>query len=373
MTQYLNNRGNMYGERYSQAPGHYSFAYKAYAAYVLSRVNRASLGRLRTLYDHHKKDVKSSLPLTHLGIALYTQGDKTRGIKAIKEGLKKPRNNLIYLADYGSRLRDTSVMTYLLNKLPFPIPETKNLIFELADELNNRQYLSTQERNALFRTGIQLKNNQNTEWQADLVLNNTVTKLKQKGHYQAQFTNTKIPTTIQFNSKTKQPLYLQSTINAYPKSTPKMQMESIKVERNYYDLEGRIIKPTLHKTGDVLLVHLNVRANKRIKDALVIDLIPAGFELENQSLSKNLEIDSFKIANKTIESMQYYNQVKYQEYLDDRFVAAIDLHKNRPEHLFYLIRAVTKGKYINPSPYVEDMYRPYIRAIGRSFKDIEVK
>ncbi|NOQ77361.1 MAG: alpha-2-macroglobulin family protein, partial [Methylococcaceae bacterium] len=188
LAQYLNNRGNMYGERYSQAPGHYSFAYKAYAAYVLSRVNRASLGTLRTLYDHHKKDVKSALPLTHLGIALYTQGDKTRGIKAIKEGLKKPRNNLIYLADYGSRLRDISVMTYLLNKHPIPIPETKNLIFELADELNNRQYLSTQERNALFRTGIQLKDNQNTEWQGDLILNNAVTKLQQKGHYQAQFT-----------------------------------------------------------------------------------------------------------------------------------------------------------------------------------------
>ncbi|MCK5662083.1 MAG: hypothetical protein KAI17_01285, partial [Thiotrichaceae bacterium] len=79
LTQYLNNRGNMYGERYSQAPGHYSFAYKAYAAYVLSRVNKAPLGTLRTLFDHHRKEVKSALPLTHIGIALYTQGDKTRG------------------------------------------------------------------------------------------------------------------------------------------------------------------------------------------------------------------------------------------------------------------------------------------------------
>ena len=84
LTQYINNRGNMYGERYSQAPGHYSFAYKAYAAYVLSRVNRAPLGTLRTLFDHHRKELKSALPLTHLGIALYTQGDKTRGKLAIK-------------------------------------------------------------------------------------------------------------------------------------------------------------------------------------------------------------------------------------------------------------------------------------------------
>ena len=373
LKQYLNNRGNMYGERYSQSPGHYSFAYKAYAAYVLSRVNRASLGTLRTLFDHHSKDVKSGLPLTHLGLALYTQGDKTRGIKAIKASLTKPRSNLIYLGDYGSRLRDLTVMTYLLHKHPVPVSESETLIFQLADELNNRQYLSTQERNALFRTGIQLKTKANSEWQGDLILNNTTVKLQQKTAYQTQMTGIEIPQSIQFKSTSQQALYLQSAINAYPKVAPEMQMKDIKVERNYYDLEGNIIKPDQHKVGDVLLVHLNVLADKRIKDALVVDLIPAGFELENQNLSNTIQIDSFKIADKTIESMQYYNQIKYQEYLDDRFVAAVDLHKNRPEHLFYLIRAVSKGKFINPPPFVEDMYRPYIRAIGRNFKNIIIR
>ena len=375
LTEYLNNRGNMYGERYSQAPGHYSFAYKAYAAYVLSRVNRAPLGSLRTLFDHHRKETKSALPLTHLGIALYTQGDKTRGIQAIKESLTKPRDNTLYLSDYGSRLRDISMLTYLLNKHPVAVEASKNLIFQLADELTNRQYLSTQERNALFHAGLQLKNQKFTEWQGDLILNNTVSKLQQKETYSAQFTGVEIPSTIKFsaNSGLKHPMYLQFGINAYPKSAPKMQMDKIKIERNYYDLEGHSIKPGQHKSGDVLLVHLNVRSDKRIKDALVVDLIPAGFELENQNLSNSIKTENFKIGTETIESMQYYNQVKYQEYLDDRFVAAIDLHKNDPEHLFYLIRAVTKGSYTNPPPYVEDMYRPYIRAIGRNFKDISIK
>lgn len=373
LSQYLNNRGSMYGERYSQAPGHYSFAYKAYAAYVLSRVNKAPLGSLRTLFDHHRKQVKSALPLTHLGIALYTQGDKKRGIQAVTESLTKPRDNLIYLSDYGSRLRDISVMTYLLNKHPIPVAESQTLIYQLADELNNRQYLSTQERNALFRAGIQLKSKEKTEWQGQLILNKTAIKLQQKEPYRSQFTGSAIPETIQFSSESEQAVYMQFGINGYPETAPSMQMDNIQIERNYYDLEGRSVKPEHHKTGDVLLVHLNVRADKRIKDALVVDLIPAGFELENQNLSNNIKIDSFKIGEQTIESMQNSNQLKYQEYLDDRFVAAIDLHKNRVEHLFYLIRAVTKGQYTNPPPYVEDMYRPYIRAIGREFKDIEIK
>ncbi len=374
LTQYLNNRGNMYGERYSQVPGHYSFAYKAYAAYVLSRVNRAPLGALRTLFDHHRKQLKSALPLTHLGIALYTQGDKKRGIQAITESLTKPRDNQLYLSDYGSRLRDLTLMTYLLNKHPIPVIQSKTLIFQLAGEIHNRQYLSTQERNALFRTAIQLKTQEKKQWQGQLILEKTALKLQQKETYRAQYTGSNIPKTIQFNvdKNTKHPVYLQFALDGYPKSAPKMQMDNIVIERNYYDLEGNSVKPKQHKTGDVLLVHLNVRANQRILDALVVDLIPAGFELENQNLSHNLKIDSFKIDDKTIETMQYNSRIKYQEYLDDRYIAAIDLPKNTPKHLFYLIRAVTKGTYTNPPPYVEDMYRPYLRAIGREFKTIEV-
>lgn len=374
LTQYINHRGNMYGERYSQAPGHYNFAYKAYAGYVLSRVNRAPLGSLRTLFDHHKKDAKSALPLAHLGLALYKQGDKNRGLQAIRESLTKPRNNLIYLGDYGSRLRDISIMTYLFNHHSVPVAETKTLIYQLSDELNNRHYLSTQERIALLHVGIALSSKNDESWQGTLLLDKVTTKLQQAGPYNNQFISKETPKTIQLKTakNSNHPLYLQFGISAYPKVAPKMHMEHINVERNYYDLEGQSLNPKRHQSGDVLLVHLTVRADQRIKDALVIDLIPAGFELENQNLSNSLKTAEFKVEGKTIEEMQRYNQVKHQEYLDDRYVAAIDLHKNQPEHLFYLIRAVTPGSYTNPPPFVEDMYRPYIRAIGRSFEDIEV-
>ncbi len=374
LTEYLNNRGNMYGERYSQAPGHYSFAYKAYAAYVLSRINRAPLGSLRSLFEHHRKQAKSPLPLTHLGIALYTQGDKNKGIQAITESLNKPRNNNLYLSDYGSRLRDISLMSYLLQKHPITVKGSEKLIYQLSDELNNRQYLSTQERNALFRTGLQLEKNESIEWKANLSLDKELLKLQQQETFHRQFLADEIPKSIQLSStgNADHPLYVQFSTHAYPKTAPEMQMDKIVIERNYYDLEGRIIKPGQHEAGDVLLVHLNVRVKERIKDALVVDLVPAGFELENQNLSNSIKTEDFKIGTESIASLQYYNQVKYQQYLDDRFIAAIDLHKHTPEHLFYLIRAVTKGTYTNPPPYVEDMYRPYIRAIGRKFNAISV-
>jgi uncharacterized protein YfaS (alpha-2-macroglobulin family) len=395
LTEYVNQRGNMYEERYNQAPGHYSFAYKAYSGYVLSRVNRAPLGSLRTLMQHHAKESLSSLPLTHLGLALINQGDSANGQQVIDYAYSaaKFRNNQLYLGDYGSQLRDITQMTYLLTKNNTVVrvsppaaqastPATvqnqttasgSDLIFQLADELAGNEYLSTQERNALFRTGVLFKTRSQSAWQGELLLNKAATKLAQNNSYNVEFTATQIPADITFNSTTATPLYLAYSIQGYPNKAPAMQIDPIQVERNYYNLQGELVNPQKVKSGDSLLVNLNVRSSKRIKDALVVDLIPAGFELENQDLKNTIKIDAFKIGDESIEDIQDNNpNPQHPQYLDDRFVVAMDLVENQPQHAFYLIRAVTKGVYTNPPPYAEDMYRPFIRAIGRDFGAIEV-
>ena len=67
---------------------------------------------------------------------------------------------------------------------------------------------------------------------------------------------------------------------------------------------------------------------------------------------------------------QRRNPTKHQEFRDDRYGAALEVHKGRAIHLFYLTRAVTPGVYKVPSPLVEDMYRPEIRGIGKTASDI---
>jgi len=119
-------------------------------------------------------------------------------------------------------------------------------------------------------------------------------------------------------------------------------------------------------------VHLQLSAQQRSPDVLVVDLLPAGFELENQNLEHALKLDEIKVDGKTIEQWQERNPVKHQEFRDDRYVAAVELHKSRPVHLFYLARAVTPGIYQVPPPLAEDMYRPEIRAVGRTIKEIAV-
>jgi uncharacterized protein YfaS (alpha-2-macroglobulin family) len=369
---YLNQRGNMYNQGYSQSPKHLSFAYKAYAAYVLSRVNRAPLGSLRTLFDHHHSKAKSGLPLIHIGLALFNQGDRIKGRQAMVMGINKTRDDTLYLGDYGSRLRDLTLINYLVYKHPIAKLKTADLMLQLSDELAQRDYLSTQERNALFKTGVLLNQQPQQSWQGHLILNQVADQLTQQGSYNQSFQGHNIPKTLRFNSQTNKPLYLHYGIQAYSRQPPAMQMDTLQIERNYYNLQGELVELTKIKQGEVLLVHLNVNAVKRIKDALIIDLIPAGFEIENQNLKHSLNIETFKIGRETLEKMQNNVKVTHQQYLDDRYMVAIDLYKNRPQHLFYLVTAVTKGLFINPPPYVEDMYRPYIRGIGRTLDRVEI-
>lgn len=372
LLKYVNHEGKMHSESYSPYPEHSSLAYKAYAAYVLARLNRAPLGSLRTLYDHHREQAKSGLPLIHLGLALIKQGDTKRGNAAIQQGIKIKRNTRLYLADYGSPLRDFSLMTYLLNKHQFA--DADSLIFQLSGLINNRQYLSTQERNALFLVAIELAGNNDTAWSAELLLDKIKLTLKQTKAYQGKYKAEEIPRKIGIKSTYDKPLFLQMRVKGYPVQAPAIAADNFITQRDYYSDQGKPVDLSQLKVGELVLVHLQIKAKERIKQALVIDLLPAGFELENQNLDNSIKISALPISidGEDIDDILYSTNLDYQEYRDDRYVAALDMRQGRVNNLFYLVRMVTPGTYTVPPVYVEDMYRPYIRGIGKVYPPAEI-
>jgi uncharacterized protein YfaS (alpha-2-macroglobulin family) len=132
-------------------------------------------------------------------------------------------------------------------------------------------------------------------------------------------------------------------------------------------MDGRPLDLTALQSGELVLVHLGVAAKQRVPDALVVDLLPAGLELENQNLgqsSASLE-DAGSSVKEWLQSMQNA-AIKHQEFRGDRYVAAIDVNGYDTTHLLYLARAVTPGSYRVPPPQVESMYRPNWQALGET-------
>ena len=147
--------------------------------------------------------------------------------------------------------------------------------------------------------------------------------------------------------------------------------DRIALERSWWTADGKAITTRQFKTGDMVVVRLKVQAKQRIKDAMVVERVPAGMEVENLNLSQGVQASDFAVAGVNVAEAMADARIKHREFRDDRFVAAADL-RDGPLHLFYVLRVVTPGKFTVPAPFAEDMYRPDVRGVGKAEADITV-
>ena len=98
-----------------------------------------------------------------------------------------------------------------------------------------------------------------------------------------------------------------------------------------------------------------MRSEIRIPDALLVNLMPAGLELENQNLNNSLKLNDINIEG---ELVNHSANMSHQEFRDDRYIAALDLPAKRVQTIYVLSRAVNPGKYVFPAVHVESMYQP---------------
>ena len=371
LQRYIARSGYFYNEAWSDDAKHYNFAYKAYAAYVLSQVNQAPLSALRNLANNQSKHARTGLAQLHLAIALKNMGDKKRSADLLEQALKHTaRPQGLYLADYGSSIRDLALMIHLMLKHNIATEEAITLSFTLAKQTYQQQWFSTQERNALFLAGMSLQKFSATIWSANILLNTSTNKatqlvsIEQSRSYQQSITAEQIVEGITISSTNKQPLLANINLVAYSKFAPKASSNGLFIKRHWLNLAGEEINPSQVNVGDLVLVHLQITAKQRTPDALVTDLLPAGFELENQNLEHSIKLDQVMVAGKTLDYWQNNTLIKHQEYRNDRYVAAVEISPYSSTHLFYLLRAVTPGSFSIPAPLVEDMYRSQLRGVG---------
>ena len=181
-------------------------------------------------------------------------------------------------------------------------------------------------------------------------------------------------TGISLSTENDSDLYQRLELSGYPAKAPAAGGHVLSIERQYFNPQGEALSLHDLRSGDLVLVHLAVRASQRVPDALLVDLLPAGLELENQNLansSANLSNASTELRDWQ-EAMQN-TDIVHQEYRDDRYVAALSIPANEVKHILYLARAVTPGHYMVPPAQVESMYRPAWHALSASEKPMRIR
>ena len=355
---------SQYGERWSSAPEHSRLAYQAYSAYVLARVGKAPLATLRLVWEQQADHARSGLPLLHLSLALSAMGDEQNAAKALSRALATERGD-DYLGDYGSPLRDQALELSLLRQHKLAAESWPALSAKVANTLAHRQWLSTQERLALLRLA---RFDPAVDWQAKVTSSLGSGSLSGSAPLQQGAPEALAASAV--TNEGKGSLYVQRTLIGYPEQAPTRLSQGISVTRSWFNSDGQRFDPAKVKVGDLVVVRLNVSSESAVPDALLVEMVPAGFELENPALGNSIKLEELSIEGKPAWQSEWNDYLKHQEFRDDRYTAALDLSEGSNQQLVYLMRAVTPGRYQVPPTQVEDMYRPELRAVGEDIHEV---
>ncbi|MCB1510097.1 MAG: alpha-2-macroglobulin family protein, partial [Hyphomicrobiaceae bacterium] len=335
---------------------------RAYALYVLARNGRAPIGELRYYADTRLERFGSPLAKAQLGAALAMMGDKERAERAFRAAIAK-LGDLSQPAsrhDYGSDLRDGAGLITLASETRMLTDRTASLIDAVATAVQSRAYTSTQEQAWLL---LAAKAISDRAQQTQL----TVNGIAHQGQLRrllsaAEVSTAKLTVTNTGGSPTDA---VVSVVGSSLMTEP-AAAHGFKIERTYYTLDGQPVdlasanggKATV-KQSQRLVAVLTVTADAAAGRVLLVDRLPAGFEIENPRLVSGGDLKALSWLKTTIDP-------EHTSFRDDRFVAAFNFFnvnaKKRTATLAYVVRAVSPGSYVHPAATVEDMYRPDLHA-----------
>ncbi|MDX1606811.1 MAG: hypothetical protein R3202_11505, partial [Candidatus Competibacterales bacterium] len=157
------------------------------------------------------------------------------------------------------------------------------------------------------------------------------------------------------------PVWTRIDSSGVPTAAQPPVTAGLQIERRYYDRDGNPVDQASILRNDRLVVVIRGEARTGVAhQALVVDLLPAGLEIENSRLGHNS-------STADLDWLPELSDTRHIESLADRYEAALDLPpEERRFTLAYQVRAVTPGDYALPAVFVEDMYQPWFHGRGAS-------
>ena len=104
-------------------------------------------------------------------------------------------------------------------------------------------------------------------------------------------------------------------------------------------------------------IELEISSLTRNYNIVLVDYLPAGFEVIN------VNIDSFSSSSDQFHQSNDWDHVNYR---NERVEAFLGISRKGVRKFSYLVRAITRGKFLIPSASVEEMYSPELFARSSS-------
>ena len=142
-----------------------------------------------------------------------------------------------------------------------------------------------------------------------------------------------------------QTLYWEVSDAGFDRKAPEGALsEGMEVTRTYLDAEG--LPAMKIRLGDLLTVNVTARSyGGPLKDAVIVDLLPGGFEMDLSS---------------PVSASDASSEGLIVDRREDRMILFAPL-ESEPSVFTYRIRAVSRGTFTLPPVQAEDMYRRDVR------------
>ena len=335
----------------------------AYAHYVLARGRAADIPTLRYFNDTQLAKLPTQLAMAQLGAALAQAGDVVRAGTAYAAALGAPprRPAGLRYVDYGSELRDSAAVLAFTAGNPGKQPRLTEVMDRVAELFARANRTSTQEQAWLLMAAEAAA--RESGGTMTTAIGSAAPQTSGKAVYLRRELGTgAAPVTIANRGAT--PAWRTVSISGVPKADLPEERSGYTVSRVVYNRDGTPADLSKVRQSELFVVVISgSRADPaRAARTLVIDLLPAGFEIESAIPAGGRSPAGYTWLKSPTDTA-------YTEARDDRYVSALDLTAGVKDFtLAYVVRAVTPGEFTYPALVVEDMYDPETAgrtAIGR--------
>ena len=329
---------------------------RAYGLYVLAQAGSEDLSPLRYLADNQIDKLPTALAQAQIGAALALHGDQARAADAFGKAeakLKRETGARGWYGDYGGALRDSAAMVALAAETKAPGIDPVALLARVAGLQASAGWLSTQEQGWLLMAAYAVSPRSTS---MTLSVDGKAEDPTSKPLY-LRPDSVALQKGVVVKNAGASPVFATASVIGVPAQDLPPVSAGFEIQRSFLTTDGKPADLAKLKQSDVLVVQIKGKAkDSDSHQALVVDLLPAGFEIENARLAGSRKTDQFSWLGDLSSPL-------YAEYRDDRFIAAINLDADQSEFQFaYLVRAVTPGGYGLPASSAEDMYRPALSA-----------
>jgi uncharacterized protein YfaS (alpha-2-macroglobulin family) len=330
----------------------------AYALYVLAKNSKPLISEV--MYHINNKEVvlKSASGWAHLAAVLSMVGEKDKAKSVFN--LAKSHLGESYYGNFGGSLRDKALLVKLLCESGLKAL-AQPIFVDLSLDAKDKKYLSTQEMSTLIRASeaIDIPTSK---------LNIEVDSAAFSGNsYSAKFKDISSLPTIK--NLAQNGIWYSISFVAMPnsKNINELDNKGFSIQKEYYNSKGEIVDLNNIKAGDEVIVFITGKIeDSSIEHPIVIDLLPAGLEIENPNITGYSRVAHLGWGVKLTDT-------EHEEYRDDRYIAALEPYSNGDFAVAYSTRAVTKGKFNLPLAFINDMYKPKFRAFNKLADTIEIK